>query len=78
MAQLAPEGDRYEHADEGPDDMPGHLRSAVTQTSETIPVNAGRLLLGTWQALYVWEHRSRPHVRRLIITVLGIPQRGPS
>lgn len=71
MAKLAPESSVYEHDDEGPDDMPGHLRSAVTRTSEMIPVAAGRLALGTWQALYLWEHRSRPHARRLIVTLLG-------
>ncbi len=60
---VAPESDRYEHDDEGPDDMPSHLRSAITRTSENIPITAGRLALGTWQALYVWEHRARPHRR---------------
>lgn len=71
MEKLAPESSVYEHDDEGPDDMPGHLRSAVTRTSETIPISGGRLALGTWQALYLWEHRSRPHARRLVVTILG-------
>lgn len=71
MARLAPEGGGYEHDDEGPDDMPGHLRSAVTRSGEVIPVIGGRLGLGTWQALYVWEHRRAPHVRRLVITIMG-------
>ncbi len=71
MAKLAPESSSYEHDDEGPDDMPGHLRSAVTRTSEMIPIASGRLALGTWQALYLWEHRSRPHARRLVVTLLG-------
>jgi secondary thiamine-phosphate synthase enzyme len=71
MERLAPEGGGYEHDDEGPDDMPGHLRSAVTRSSEMIPITGGRLTLGTWQALYVWEHRRAPHLRRLIVTVLG-------
>jgi len=71
MAKLAPESSVYEHDDEGPDDMPGHLRSAVTRTSETIPISSGRLALGTWQALYLWEHRSRPHARRLVVTIMG-------
>jgi secondary thiamine-phosphate synthase enzyme len=71
LSKLAPESDVYEHDDEGPDDMPGHLRSAVTRTSETIPVSGGRLALGTWQAVYLWEHRTAPHARRLIVTVLG-------
>ncbi|WP_438011012.1 secondary thiamine-phosphate synthase enzyme YjbQ [Sorangium sp. So ce321] len=71
MSRLAPEGRDYEHDDEGPDDMPGHLRSAVTRSSEVIPVSSGRLALGTWQALYVWEHRISPHVRRVVVTVTG-------
>ena len=69
---LAPEGASYEHDDEGPDDMPAHLKSAVTRTSETIPVSGGELALGTWQALYLWEHRTARHARRLVVTVLGI------
>jgi secondary thiamine-phosphate synthase enzyme len=71
LDRLAPEGDRYEHDDEGPDDMPGHIRSAVTRTGEVIPVSDGRLALGTWQAIYLWEHRSAPHRRRLVVTVTG-------
>ena len=72
MDRLAPEGDAYEHDDEGPDDMPGHLRTAVTRTSESIPVTAGKLALGTWQALYIWEHRSSPHRRELVVHVAGV------
>jgi secondary thiamine-phosphate synthase enzyme len=68
---LAPESRRWEHDAEGPDDMPAHAKSAVTRTSETIPVDGGRLALGTWQALYLWEHRRAPHVRRLVVTVQG-------
>jgi secondary thiamine-phosphate synthase enzyme len=71
MSDLAPESRRWEHDDEGPDDMPAHARSAVTRTSETIPIAGGELALGTWQALYLWEHRDRPHGRRLIVTVIG-------
>jgi len=71
MDRLAPEGAGYEHDDEGPDDMPGHLRSAVTRTSEVIPITGGRRALGTWQGIYVWEHRRAPHVRRLVVTVMG-------
>lgn len=71
IEKLAPEGKHYEHDDEGPDDMPGHLRSAVTRTSEVVPIASGRLALGTWQAIYVWEHRRAPHLRRLLITVVG-------
>jgi secondary thiamine-phosphate synthase enzyme len=71
LAELAPESRAWIHDDEGPDDMPAHARSAITKTSETIPVSAGRLALGTWQGLYVWEHRSRPHARRLVVHVAG-------
>ena len=70
-SRLAPESFRWEHADEGPDDMPAHVRSSVTRTSETIPIVDGALGLGTWQAIYLWEHRSAPHTRRLIVTVQG-------
>lgn len=68
---LAPESRRWEHDDEGPDDMPAHAKSAVTRTSEAIPVSDGRLTLGTWQGLYVWEHRARSHRRRLVVHVAG-------
>lgn len=72
MRRMVPETDRYTHDDEGPDDMPSHIKSAITKTSETIPVEAGALSLGTWQALYVWEHRDRPHGRKLAVVVLGV------
>lgn len=71
LSELAPESRAWVHDDEGPDDMPAHARCAVTKTSETIPVNAGRLTLGTWQGLYVWEHRARPHSRKLVVHVAG-------
>lgn len=71
IARVAPESGDWEHQDEGPDDMPAHLRAAMTRTTETIPVTAGDLALGTWQALYLWEHRRAPHRRRLVVTVLG-------
>ncbi|HEY3256942.1 MAG TPA: secondary thiamine-phosphate synthase enzyme YjbQ [Polyangiaceae bacterium] len=71
LSDLAPESRAWEHDDEGPDDMPAHARSAVTKTSETIPVTAGRLAFGTWQALYLWEHRAAPHTRRLVVHVVG-------
>ncbi len=71
IAELAPESRRWEHDEEGPDDMPAHARSAITRTSETMPVTGGRLALGTWQALYLYEHRRRPHERRLVVTVQG-------
>jgi len=71
LSELAPESRAWEHDDEGPDDMPAHAKSAVTRAAETLPVSAGRLALGTWQALYVWEHRAHPHARRLVVTVQG-------
>jgi secondary thiamine-phosphate synthase enzyme len=71
MDRIAPEGSGYEHDAEGPDDMPSHLRSVLTRTSESIPVTRGRLALGTWQALYVWEHRRVPHRRTLVVHVVG-------
>jgi secondary thiamine-phosphate synthase enzyme len=73
MAELAPEDSAaYEHDDEGPDDMPAHLRCSITRSSETIPIDNGVLLLGTWQAVYVWEHRTAPHAREVTLTVMGI------
>jgi secondary thiamine-phosphate synthase enzyme len=72
FARLVPDGDPdFRHTDEGPDDMPAHVRSILTQTSLTIPVAAGQCDLGTWQGVYLWEHRSIPHRRRITITVLG-------
>jgi secondary thiamine-phosphate synthase enzyme len=71
MGRLAPEGADYEHDAEGPDDMPSHLRAAVTRSSESIPVTGGRLALGTWQAIYVWEHRHAPHRRDIVVHVAG-------
>jgi len=71
MSRLAPEHGDYEHCDEGPDDMPAHLRSAITRTAETIPVRSGRLCLGTWQGIYLWEHRARAHRRSVVVTVTG-------
>ena len=73
IASIAPEDAKaYEHDEEGIDDMPSHLRSAITRTSEVIPVTRGRLGLGTWQGIYLWEHRRSPHTRRLIVHVQGI------
>jgi secondary thiamine-phosphate synthase enzyme len=71
FSDLAPESRRWEHDDEGPDDMPAHARAALTRSSESIPVVNGVLSLGTWQGLYLWEHRARSHRRRVIITVMG-------
>ena len=71
LEALAPESTSYEHDDEGPDDMPAHLRSVVTRTAETIPVERGRLAFGTWQALYLYEHRARGRRRQLAVSVIG-------
>ncbi len=72
MARLAPDGDAiFEHTAEGPDDMPAHVRSVLTQTSISIPIQSGRCSLGTWQGLYLWEHRSAPHSRKLTLTFMG-------
>lgn len=72
LARLAPDGDpAHAHTAEGPDDMPAHLRAAITRSSETIPVCGGRLALGTWQAIYLAEHRLEAHARRVLVHVLG-------
>ena len=72
LSRLVPEGDAlYTHTTEGPDDMPAHVKAALTKTSEQIPVSGGELALGTWQGLYVWEHRRGRHRRQLLIHVLG-------
>jgi len=72
MARLVPDGDPdFVHTAEGPDDMPAHVRSVLTHNSLTLPVSDGRLALGTWQGVYLWEHRSRPHRRRLLLTLQG-------
>jgi secondary thiamine-phosphate synthase enzyme len=72
LARLVPEGDRlYTHRAEGEDDMPAHVRSALTRTSEQVPVVDGELALGTWQALYVWEHRRGSRRRELLVHVIG-------
>ncbi|MDY6901924.1 MAG: secondary thiamine-phosphate synthase enzyme YjbQ [Cyanobacteriota bacterium] len=71
MAKLVPESANYIHDDEGPDDMPAHIRTAITHTSEHIPINRGHLVLGTWQGIYVWEHRQRNHSRELVVHISG-------
>jgi secondary thiamine-phosphate synthase enzyme len=72
LARLVPDGDRlFTHTAEGPDDMPAHVRTALTQTSIGIPVASGRCDLGTWQGVYVWEHRRASHTRRVTITIIG-------
>ncbi len=71
LSAIAPEDFPHTHTMEGPDDMPAHLRSVVTNTSEQVPVTDGSLALGTWQGIYLWEHRRRGSCRSLCITVCG-------
>ena len=72
MGRLVEDGDPlFEHSAEGPDDMPAHVRSVLTQTSLTLPVSGGRLALGTWQGVFLWEHRYAPHRRTIVVTVAG-------
>ncbi|MEM7565011.1 MAG: secondary thiamine-phosphate synthase enzyme YjbQ [Pseudomonadota bacterium] len=71
ITRLIPDGDTaYQHDQEGDDDMPAHIRSVLTQTELTVPVKNGRLALGTWQGLYLWEHRYQPHNRKITITLI--------
>jgi secondary thiamine-phosphate synthase enzyme len=72
LDRLVPEDDPdFVHTLEGPDDMPSHIKMALTRTSETVPVGDGRMLLGTWQGIFLWEHRRAPHQRRIVVTVQG-------
>lgn len=72
LNRLVPEDDpHFEHTLEGPDDMPSHIKMALTRTSETISVSDGRMQLGTWQGIFLWEHRRASHSRRVIVTVMG-------
>lgn len=72
FARLVKDGDPlFQHDAEGPDDMPAHVRTVLTQNSLSIPVKGGQVDLGTWQGLYVWEHRTAPHRRRVTVSVLG-------
>lgn len=72
FSKVVPDGSpEWTHTDEGPDDMPSHVRAALTQPALAIPVSGGELLLGTWQAVYLFEHRHAPHRRRLVVTVHG-------
>ena len=74
FARLVPEdATRYLHSAEGMDDMPAHIRSALTHTSEHIPISGGRLVLGTWQGVYLWEHRQRGNYREVIVHISGEP-----
>ena len=72
MARQVPDGDlMFTHTAEGPDDMPAHVRSILTQSDLNLPVDGGRCALGTWQGIYLWEHRLAPHARRVVVTVQG-------
>jgi secondary thiamine-phosphate synthase enzyme len=71
LESLAPETRDWEHDAEGPDDMPAHARTVITRPSEVVPVRDGELALGTWQALYLWEHRRTPHRRHVVVHVVG-------
>lgn len=71
MAKLVPESDRYIHSAEGADDMPAHIRTVLTHTSEQIPIAKGQLVLGTWQGIYIWEHRQRSQFREVIVHISG-------
>jgi secondary thiamine-phosphate synthase enzyme len=69
--QLVPEDADYEHDDEGPDDMPSHIRMVLTRTSETVPIADGKMQLGTWQGIFLFEHRRESHRRRVCVTIMG-------
>ena len=72
MQRVAPDGSPdYEHDAEGPDDMPAHIRSVLTASSLSVPIAKGALLLGTWQGIYLWEHRTVAHTRHVVVTVIG-------
>lgn len=71
FARLAPEGADYTHDAEGPDDMPAHIRAALTQTQLSIPIIGGALALGTWQGVFLFEHRRRPHRREIALHMMG-------
>ena len=72
FARLVPDGDAlFRHRDEGPDDMPAHVRAALTAVQLSVPLVQGRLALGTWQGVYLWEHRLRPHRREVVLHLMG-------
>lgn len=72
LDRLVPSADpHFRHTLEGPDDMPAHIKMALTRTSESIPLEKGRMLLGTWQGIFLWEHRDSPHRREVVVTVMG-------
>lgn len=72
FSNLVPEDFPYAHNMEGKDDMPAHIRSALTSTSETVPVVGGKLSLGTWQGIYIWEHRDQNHNRKVVVSITGM------
>jgi secondary thiamine-phosphate synthase enzyme len=72
FARLVPDGDEiFEHTAEGDDDMSAHIRTALTAVNVTVPIAHGELALGTWQGIYLWEHRTHPHRRRIIVHIIG-------
>lgn len=72
MQRLVPDGDpMFTHVDEGPDDMPAHVRNILTQSDLNVPVKGGRCALGTWQGIFLWEHRHAPHTRKILLTING-------
>lgn len=71
LTRLVPEHEQYRHGTEGPDDMPAHIRTALTHTSEHIPIAQNKLLLGTWQGIYIWEHRQQGSTREVIVHITG-------
>ena len=72
MSRLTPDGDpMFQHRDEGPDDMSAHVRTVLTDSSLSIPISSGQSMLGTWQGIYLWEHRTHPHHRKITVTIYG-------
>jgi secondary thiamine-phosphate synthase enzyme len=72
FSRLVPDGERlFEHTAEGEDDMPAHIRTALTAVNVTIPIRAGKIALGTWQGIYLWEHRTHPHKRHVVVHFIG-------
>lgn len=71
FSDLVPQSRHYRHSDEGKDDMPAHIRTLLSKTSEVIPVSQGRLMLGTWQGVYLWEHRETAHERKIVVHLIG-------
>jgi secondary thiamine-phosphate synthase enzyme len=71
LDRLVPEKAGYRHEDEGPDDMPAHIKAALTQTQLSVPVDGGHLVLGTWQGIYLFEHRAAPHRREIVLYLIG-------